>query len=224
MKLSMKLASLRRCLACAAVATLACSATAARADAVPTGARASAARAEAEAFVALEEKRDCDAARSFLRAHALAPDDRLVVNAALALERHGAPAQALRLFESVRGTPAAVVADVDARIAALAGATDSGAVCLDTTDDVIDEAAPSRSAFLPAGITALASGLVVAGSTAGTVVWLDAVIDDATSAGGARLDALTARDPVLWAGTSIASVLVVAGAVLVPLSFVEELQ
>lgn len=206
------------------------------ADVVPTGVRATSARAEADAFAALEEKRDCDAARAFLLANSLAPDGRLVVNAALALERHGARAQALALFERVDGTPAGVVADVDAHIVALAAARTrdgGGAVCLDRDIDAADATGipgeelegPSSSPFLPAGIAALAGGLVVAGSTAGTMAWLQlGVIQSATSSGDAKDDAIAAVNPVLWTGTSIASVLVVAGAVLVPLSFVEELQ
>lgn len=211
-------------------------ATPARAN-VPTGLRASAARAEAEAFAALEERRDCDAARAFLYANELAEDERLVVNAALALERFGARGEALALLEKVRGTPAGLVADADARVAALALAVSTdggGAVCLASgratratpaTRAVVAGAnakagAPvASSPFLPAGVAAIASGLVVAGSTAGAWVWLDqGVINSAQSSGDAKLAAIAARDPVLIAGGSLASALVVAGAVLVPLS------
>lgn len=198
------------------------------AAAVPTGARASAARAEAEAFVALEEQRDCDAALAFLRAHQLAADDRLVVNAALALQRFGDRAGALALLDSVRSTTAGLDADAGGRATALAAAIrteGSGARCAQASASSSLQPSSLPSSSLPsppllmAGVASMASGLVVGGSAVGTWLWLDqGVLRDPRSSGGAKDAALGARTPVLAVGGALAGVLVVAGAVLMPLS------
>lgn len=193
---------------------------------VPTGARASAARAEAEAFVALEEHRDCDAALAFLRAHHLAADERLVVNAALALQRFGDRAGALALLESVRSTTAGLDADAGGRAATLAAAIRAegpGARCAQASasSSLLSSSLPSSpsSPLLTAGVASMASGLVVGGSAVGTWLWLDqGVLRDPRSSGGAKDAALGARTPVLAVGGALAGLLVVAGAVLMPLS------
>jgi hypothetical protein len=122
-------------------------------DTVPTGPRAAAARAEAEAFAALEENRDCDAAGLFEKANALAADDRLIFNEALALAHAGDTAAATAAFARVSSGKLAAAAAKESN--KLAAAKKHSKVCVgeSSVDDVPLEPlttapAPARAALV----------------------------------------------------------------------------
>jgi hypothetical protein len=221
-------ATTRRALVMAAA--LAAVSTPALADAatVPTGDAASAARFEAEAFAAIEEKRDCDAAIAFTQAYALSAKDRLIFNAGMAYERHGDYVRALSAFERV--TDEALLAQASAHTAAIVdkqrtspGSEQHCPSSLSTSKSVTPApgAAPSSS-LLPWSIAAFASGVAIAGTSVAGFAYGQAILDDPRSSGDAKGTALATSTPVLVIGSSLGGLLCATGAVLLAIPMFAE--